>query len=49
MMFHTAANYLLTAGPDSGAMILVLVCVVALLLLTTVPLILSRYTRCPSD
>ena len=49
MMFHTAANYLLTAGPDSGAMILVLVCVVALLLLTTVTLILSRYKRCPSD
>ena len=48
-MFHTAANYLLTAGPDSGAMILVLVCVVALLLLTTVTLILSRYKRCPSD
>ena len=48
-MFHTAANYLLTAGPDSGAMILVLVCVVVLLLLTTVTLILSRYKRCPSD
>ncbi|MBQ7940353.1 MAG: flotillin family protein [Clostridia bacterium] len=30
-------------------MILVLVCVVALLLLTTVTLILSRYKRCPSD
>ena len=48
-MFHTAANYLLSATPDSGAMILVLVCVVALLLLTTVTLILSRYKRCPSD
>ena len=42
-------NLLLSATADSGAMILVLVCVVALLLLTTVTLILSRYKRCPSD
>ena len=42
-------NILLSATADSGAMILVLVCVVALLLLTTVTLILSRYKRCPSD
>jgi len=34
---------------DSSAMILVLICVIALILLTTVTLILSRYKRCPSD
>ena len=42
---------LLTAAGvgDGSAMILILVCVVALLILTTVSLILSRYKRCPSD
>lgn len=39
----------LAALGESSALILVLVCVIALLLFTTVCVILSRYKRCPSD
>ena len=34
---------------DGSAMVLILACVIALLIFTTVCVILSRYKRCPSD
>lgn len=34
---------------EGGAMLMILVCVVALLIFSTLSLILSRYKRCPSD
>lgn len=50
-MTHTFSTGIrLTALDSSGsAMVLILACVVALLLFTTVCVILSRYKRCPSD
>lgn len=50
MLHSFSAGLLLTAtGSNSGAMVLILACVIALLILTTVSVILSRYKRCPSD
>jgi len=40
---------LATSVTNGSAMVLILVCVIALLLFTTVCVILSRYKRCPSD
>ena len=40
---------LATSVTNGSAMVLILVCIIALLLFTTVCVILSRYKRCPSD
>ena len=50
MLNTSLPSVLLTSVPGNGsAMVLILVCVIALLLFTTVCVILSRYKRCPSD
>lgn len=51
MQIHSIPSILLTADglAGSSALIIVLVCVIALLLLSTISIILSRYKRCPSD
>ena len=50
MLNTSLPSFLLTAVPGGGsAMVLILACVIALLLFTTICVILSRYKRCPSD
>ena len=50
MSTMTLPSVLLTSvSGDGSAMVLILACVIALLLFTTVCVILSRYKRCPSD